>query len=118
MGPHCSGFFESDFAEVNELFCLFKNKVHSPIPVYNPKANFGHTEASSGLLSLIVSVLCISKRYIPPLCFSNLHPEFQSMSTLFSFSNQGKCKDIKSVLINNYGMTGSHGQILLEFLSR
>ena len=67
---HGTGTPLGDPIEVGALSHVFQGR-NSPLLIGALKANIGHTEACSGLASLIKAVLCLHHRRVPP----NIHCE-------------------------------------------
>lgn len=61
-----SGIAAQDDAEIAGLNQLYPSPADSPsIALGSVKANIGHTGAAAGLMSLIKTALCISRRFVP-----------------------------------------------------
>ncbi len=77
---HGTGTPLGDPIEVNALKEVLKNRDSENTPCWlsSVKANIGHLEAAAGVAGVIKSVLCLSRKSIPPqVNFTHLNPEIR-----------------------------------------
>ncbi|KAF3928686.1 hypothetical protein AA313_de0201238 [Arthrobotrys entomopaga] len=88
---HGTGTIAGDTTETSALgntIGLGRRPLDDPLLVGSVKANFGHTEATSGLAAVIKVVLMLEKGYIPPQAlFSTPNPaiDFTGLNIKVSF---------------------------------
>lgn len=84
------------------------------------KGNIGHLEASSGVASLIKTILMMQHKTIPPVAsFTKLNPKIGSLeSANMAVSTASKPwqpkTDLRIAAINNYGASGNNATMLLS----
>ncbi|KAF3480536.1 polyketide synthase [Arthroderma uncinatum] len=89
-----------------------------PLPVGSVKGHIGHTEGTSGVISLIKVLMMIHEGYIPPQAsFNKLNATIKAaadsdmmeiVTSLRSWDSRNKV-----VLINNYGASGSNAAMVV-----
>jgi acyl transferase domain-containing protein/thioester reductase-like protein/acyl carrier protein len=89
-----------------------------PLPVGSVKGHIGHTEGTSGIISLIKVLMMMHEGYIPPQAgFKNLNATIKAaadsdmMEIVTSLRNWDSRN--KVVLINNYGASGSNAAMVV-----
>lgn len=89
-----------------------------PLTLTSVKGLVGHTECTSGLISLITTLLMTVKRAIPPQAsFQTISPAIKaSPSDQMSIptSLQPWNEDFRVALINNYGASGSNASVVIK----
>ncbi|KXJ85626.1 thiolase-like protein [Microdochium bolleyi] len=89
----------------------------SSVMLGSVKGLVGHLEATSGIVSLIKSLLMIRHGLVPPQAsFSRLNPAIQAVaSDLITIPTaiSSWTSDLKAVLINNYGASGSNASLVV-----
>ncbi|KAI0117598.1 hypothetical protein F4776DRAFT_673079 [Hypoxylon sp. NC0597] len=88
-----------------------------PLPISSAKGFIGHTEAASGVVSLIKVLVMMQEGYIPPQAsFSKMsHHIKASASDMMEVVTTLKPWDeqFKVALINNYGASGSNASMIV-----
>jgi PfaB family protein len=117
-----SGIPKQDESEIQGLLQAYKTPEASlSCAVGSVKANFGHTWAASGIVSLIKTALCLYHRYIPavPQWYSPKNPEIWQDSPFYVateskpwFLETGVTRRIAA--INGMEMDGSYAHIILS----
>lgn len=89
-----------------------------PLPVGSVKGHIGHTEGTSGVISLIKVLMMMHEGYIPPQAsFNKLNATIKAadnsdmmeiVTSLRSWDSRNKV-----VLINNYGASGSNAAMVI-----
>ncbi|KAI1288309.1 putative polyketide synthase [Xylaria venustula] len=116
---HGTGTPVGDPAEYESIRKVFGGRTRAQhLHIGSVKGLVGHTEASSGVVSLIKVILMMQERYIPPQAsFSTLNPSLNH-SVLDHINIATKPTvwpgETKVALINNYGASGSNASIVLK----
>ncbi|KAJ9148399.1 Male sterility, NAD-binding [Pleurostoma richardsiae] len=121
---HGTGTPVGDPAEYESIRSAFSstakgdNASSSPIQFGSVKGLVGHTEGSSGVVSLIKVLLMIHQQTIPPQAsFDTMNPSINvSASDMMQIVKkaipwQASCK---AALINNYGASGSNASMIVK----
>lgn len=105
-----------EFKSIRETF----GGLHRPDDVYvgSVKDNIGHTEASSGVASLIKTLLMMQHKTIPKLAnFRQLNPKIEPLGNdhvlIPTLSREWKATK-RVALINNYGAGGNNAAMVVE----
>lgn len=115
---HGTGTPVGDPAEYESIRRVFGGPLRSkPLPFGSVKGLIGHTECTSGVVSLIKILLMIHEGLIPPQAsFSKLNPSIETspsdnmeiLTTLKPWN-----EDFRAALINNYGASGSNASMVV-----
>ncbi|KAM5454315.1 Type I Iterative PKS [Microsporum audouinii] len=116
---HGTGTAVGDPAEWAALRKAVGGPIRSqPLPVGSVKGHIGHTEGSSGVISLIKVLMMMYEGYIPPQAsFSKLNSTIKAaadsdmmeiVTSLRSWDSRNKV-----VLVNNYGASGSNAAMVV-----
>lgn len=115
---HGTGTPVGDPAEYDSIRQVLGGPVRSkPLHLGSVKGLIGHTECTSGVMSLIKVLLMIQEGYIPPQAsFSSLNPGIKATSTdqmqiptkLLPWEDK-----FRAALINNYGASGSNASMVV-----
>ncbi|MHC5269008.1 SDR family NAD(P)-dependent oxidoreductase [Enterococcus sp. LJL98] len=115
---HGTGTAIGDTIEVEGLDSYFSNQSISrqSIALTACKANFGHLDVASGLLSLIKTTISLNRRQLVP------HPDFQIPNEEISFEKSAffipdKEYDLKPGAlagVSSFGMTGTNVHVVLQ----
>jgi acyl transferase domain-containing protein/thioester reductase-like protein/acyl carrier protein/SAM-dependent methyltransferase len=107
----------AEYESISEVFAKVQRS--SPVQLGSVKALVGHTESSSGLVSLVKVLLMMHHSTIPPQpSFQGLNPQIKSHELveiptfLRAWDNPHKV-----ALINNYGASGSNASMLVKSFS-
>ena len=115
---HGTGTAVGDPAEYDSIRQVFGGLPRSKnLQLGSVKGLVGHTEGSSGVVSLIKILLMIQEGCIPPQAsFSVLSPTIRASPSdkiTISTSLQPWDEDHRSALINNYGASGSNASLVV-----
>jgi polyketide synthase 13 len=119
---HGTGTPVGDPIEANTLGRFFnRSRSDPPLLVGSVKSNLGHTEAGSGITSLIKVALCMRHRAIPPnMHFKALNPKIQAehynihvVQRLVPFPSLTD-KDAVIIGINSFGLGGNNAHAIVE----
>lgn len=106
----------AEYASVREV--LGGSNRSSQLALGSAKGTIGHLECTSGIISLIKSVLMILKQAIPPQAsFKEINPAIKATSAdqiLIPTSQKSWKADFRAVLINNYGASGSNASLIVK----
>ncbi|XXH01490.1 hypothetical protein Hte_007850 [Hypoxylon texense] len=106
----------AEFEGIREVFAGRPGP--SPLQFGSVKGLIGHTEGSSGVVSLIKVLLMMNKGYIPPQpSYSVMNPSIQiSQSDNLAITTKALPwqADFKAALINNYGASGSNASLVVK----
>lgn len=115
---HGTGTAKGDPTEMASLRTVFGGPSRdSIVSIGSVKGNVGHCEASSGVASVIKTVLAMNKSTIPPLAnHQSLNPNIQPLAVdnmCIPLSPQPWDMPFKAALVNNYGAAGSNAALVL-----
>jgi acyl carrier protein len=115
---HGTGTAKGDPTEMASLRSVFGGPSRdSIVSIGSVKGNVGHCEASSGVASVIKTVLAMNKSTIPPLAnHHSLNPNIQPLAVdkmCIPLSPQPWDMHFKAALVNNYGAAGSNAALVL-----
>ncbi|OTA98515.1 hypothetical protein M426DRAFT_258551 [Hypoxylon sp. CI-4A] len=113
---HGTGTAVGDVIEVEALGRCFARS-NSPLLIGSVKTNFGHSEAASGLTSLIKVLLAFDRNEIPPTFgVKNLNPKLNlgSLNMKVVTDAEEWPRSIRRASINSFGYGGSNAHAILE----
>ncbi|KAH6658935.1 putative polyketide synthase [Truncatella angustata] len=117
---HGTGTPVGDPAEFESIRRAFGKGRSRPLQLGSAKGLIGHTEGSSGVVSLIKVLLMMNEGYIPPQSsFKTLNPSIQSSPTE-KIEIAGSAlpwqvdNHFRAALINNYGASGSNASMVIK----
>lgn len=115
---HGTGTAKGDPTEMASLRTVFGGSSRdSIVSIGSVKGNVGHCEASSGVASVIKTVLAMHNSTIPPLAnHQSLNPNIQPLAAdkmCIPLSLQPWDIPFKAALVNNYGAAGSNAALVL-----
>lgn len=115
---HGTGTAVGDPAEYSSIrSVLAGSNRNSTVYLSSVKGLIGHSECTSGLMSLIKALLIILKEQVPPQAsFSELNPGLRATSSdHITIPTALTCwkPAYKAALINNYGASGSNASIVV-----
>jgi acyl transferase domain-containing protein/nucleoside-diphosphate-sugar epimerase/SAM-dependent methyltransferase/acyl carrier protein len=115
---HGTGTPVGDPAEYDSIRQVFGGIIRPrPLQFGSVKGLVGHTEGSSGVVSLIKVLLMIQEGYIPPQAsFSMMNPSIKaspSDNMEISTSLRSWDDDFRAAVINNYGASGSNASMVV-----
>lgn len=114
---HGTGTQAGDTIEARAIASVFASN-REPLLIGSIKTNIGHTEAASGLGSVIKTALAIEKGVIPPsINFEKPNPKLSLEDwnlKLVRELEQWPSTPVRRASINNFGYGGSNAHIILE----
>lgn len=114
---HGTGTQAGDTVEARAIASIFASN-QEPLLIGSIKTNIGHTEAASGLGSIIKTALAIEKGVIPPsINFEKPNPKLALEEwnlKLVRELEQWPPGLVRRASINNFGYGGSNAHIILE----
>ncbi|TVY75806.1 Reducing polyketide synthase DEP5 [Lachnellula suecica] len=114
---HGTGTAIGDPIEVDALASCFAGRQGYPLLIGSVKTNLGHSEAASGLTSLLKVILAFENNSIPPTYgVKNLNPKLKLKSRNFRVvteSEKWPC-DIRRASINSFGYGGANAHLIVE----
>ncbi|PVH95312.1 putative polyketide synthase [Periconia macrospinosa] len=112
---HATGTKVGDPIETKAIARVFGD---SGVYIGSVKPNLGHTEGSSGLLSIVKSVLCLENRAIAPnIKFSHPNPAipFDSAKLKVPLELVPWPKDrMERISVNSFGIGGSNAHVIID----
>ena len=104
----------AEYESISEVFGAVKRS--QPIQLGSVKGLVGHTESTSGLVSLIKVLLMMHHSTIPPQpSFKSLNSQIKPHNLVeISTSLKQWNNPLKAALINNYGASGSNASIIVK----
>ncbi|KAF7863846.1 hypothetical protein EAF04_006811 [Stromatinia cepivora] len=115
---HGTGTAVGDPIEVDGLQSCFGPRKW-PLKIGSVKANLGHSEAASGLTSLIKVALALDKGKIPPTYgVKKLNPKIHLQKANMSIAmDVGEWpRDVRRASINSFGYGGANAHVIVESL--
>ena len=112
---HGTGTPLGDPIEVGALSHVFQGR-NSPLLIGALKANIGHTEACSGLVSLIKAVLCLHHRRVPPnIHCDRLNPRVLDAvgQSFFVFPQVSTELTGKFAGVSSFGFGGTNAHVII-----
>lgn len=115
---HGTGTAVGDPIEVDAISRVFSQKTGNPVLVGSVKTNVGHSEAASGITSVIKVVLSMENRIIPPtINIKTLNPELSKpefrIEIVRSLMPWPKAPCPRAS-INSFGFGGANSHAILE----
>ncbi|KAJ5918177.1 Type I Polyketide synthases (Type I PKS) [Penicillium verhagenii] len=115
---HGTGTAVGDPAEYGSIRSVLGGSVRTkPLTLSSVKGLIGHTECTSGIVSIIKILLMIQNGRIPPQAsFSTIHPAIGATPAdriSIPTSLQAWNADFRAALINNYGASGSNASLVI-----
>ncbi|KAI1377698.1 polyketide synthase-like protein [Hypoxylon crocopeplum] len=114
---HGTGTAVGDPIEVDGLASCFTPREGPPLIIGSVKTNLGHSEAASGLTSIMKVVLSFEQGKIPPTYgVKNLNPklklDFRNMKV--NNDNEKWPRALQRASINSFGYGGANAHVILE----
>ncbi|KAJ5930367.1 polyketide synthase [Penicillium verhagenii] len=115
---HGTGTAVGDPAEYGSIRSVLGGSVRTkPLTLSSVKGLIGHTECTSGIVSIIKILLMIQNGMIPPhASFSSINPAIGATPAdriSIPTSLQAWNTDFRAALINNYGASGSNASLVI-----
>ncbi|KAF2644242.1 putative polyketide synthase [Massarina eburnea CBS 473.64] len=114
---HGTGTAVGDPIEVEGLAGCFTAREGEPLRIGSVKTNLGHSEAASGLTSIIKVALAFEHGVIPPTYgVKNLNPKLKLESRNMKVLNVPEAwpRALQRASINSFGYGGANGHVILE----
>ncbi|KAI1101334.1 putative polyketide synthase [Jackrogersella minutella] len=116
---HGTGTSIGDKIEVDALGRCFSPRDGAPLMIGSVKTNYGHSEAASGLTSLIKVLLAFEHAKIPPTFGVNkLNPKLHLDSLNMKVVTQTEewPRSVRRASVNSFGYGGSNSHVIVESL--
>lgn len=113
---HGTGTAVGDPAEYESIARVFSSSERSkPLQLGSVKGLVGHTESTSGIVSLIKVLLMMHEKTIPPQAsFRTISSRINAVKSIEISSTLKQWNESKKVaLINNYGASGSNASLVV-----
>ena len=103
----------AEYDSISQVFAMAKRV--KPLQLGSVKGLVGHTESSSGLVSLIKVLLMMHENAIPPQAsFRVMNPHIKAHDSMAISTTLRPWDDtFKAALINNYGASGSNASMIV-----
>ncbi|KAI2627609.1 polyketide synthase-like protein [Hypoxylon sp. NC1633] len=114
---HGTGTATGDPIEVDALRRCFTPRKGLPVLIGSAKPGLGHSEAASGLTSLIKVILAFHNSMIPPTCgIKDLNPKLQLDPDHVAVATKLRNwpRDLRRASINAFGYGGANAHCILE----
>ncbi|GIJ86782.1 polyketide synthase [Aspergillus pseudoviridinutans] len=115
---HGTGTQAGDTVEPRAIATIFASSDREPLLIGSVKTNIGHTEAASGLGSIIKTALAMEKGIIPPsINFEKPNPKIALEDwnlRLVRELEKWPAAAIRRASINNFGYGGANAHIIME----
>ncbi|KAI0456760.1 polyketide synthase-like protein [Xylaria acuta] len=116
---HGTGTAVGDPVEVDALASCFLPRQGGSLRLGSVKTNFGHSEAASGLTSVMKVCLAFEKGFIPPTCgVTILNPKLKLGTRPFEVVTKVESwpRKLHRASINSFGFGGANAHIIVESL--
>ncbi|KAI0533002.1 putative polyketide synthase [Xylaria digitata] len=117
---HGTGTAVGDPIEVDALASCFTARPGEALKIGSVKTNLGHSEAASGLTSILKVALAFKHGLIPPTYgVKNLNPKLKLESRNMKVLNDSAPwpRSLQRASINSFGYGGANGHVILESLN-
>ncbi|KAJ3577851.1 hypothetical protein NPX13_g2715 [Xylaria arbuscula] len=114
---HGTGTAVGDPIEVDALASCFAARPGQALKIGSVKTNLGHSEAASGLTSILKVALAFKHGLIPPTYgVKNLNPKLKLESRNMKVLNVSEPwpRSLQRASINSFGYGGANGHVILE----
>lgn len=119
---HGTGTQTGDPIEARAIAAIFQpgRSPNEPLLIGSVKTNIGHTEATSGLASIVKTVLAMEKGMIPPsINFEKPNPKLALEAWRLKIATglqqwPATANGIRRASVNNFGYGGSNSHVILE----
>ncbi|MEI6125285.1 MAG: beta-ketoacyl-[acyl-carrier-protein] synthase family protein [Pseudomonadota bacterium] len=110
INAHGTSTYLNDKSETAAIKNVFQDRAYE-IPVSSNKSMLGHLVASAASIELIMSVLTINKKIIPPtINYENPDPECD----LDYVPNERREKKVETILSNSFAFGGQNASVLVK----
>ncbi|QKX55823.1 uncharacterized protein TRUGW13939_02921 [Talaromyces rugulosus] len=115
---HGTGTTVGDPVEVEALSRVFNHKTDSPISIGSVKPNLGHSEAASGLASIIKVTLALERNIIPPtIGIKHINPNLKLVERNFQVPTEPTSWPptvIQRASVNSIGFGGANAHAIID----
>ncbi|KAJ5952075.1 uncharacterized protein N7479_010488 [Penicillium vulpinum] len=117
---HGTGTKVGDAIEVEALARVFHRTPENPLMIGSVKSNVGHSEAASGISSVIKSTLALERGQIPPTHgLRNINPKLKVEERNIKIPTEltawpSRSSRAKRIGINSFGYGGANSHVILE----
>ncbi|KAL2824216.1 hypothetical protein BDW59DRAFT_147657 [Aspergillus cavernicola] len=117
---HGTGTKVGDAIEVDALSRVFQRSPENPLLIGSVKSNVGHSEAASGISSIIKSTLALEHGQIPPTHgLKNINPKLKIEERNFEIPTElttwpEGAPEERRIGINSFGYGGANVHVILE----
>jgi 3-oxoacyl-[acyl-carrier-protein] synthase II len=110
INAHGTSTYLNDKSETAAIKNVFKDRAYE-IPVSSNKSMLGHLIASAAAIELIMSVMTINEKVIPPtINYETPDPECD----LDYVPNQPRSKKVETILSNSFAFGGQNASVLVQ----
>lgn len=110
INAHGTGTIKNDVFETLAIKKLFK-EYSEKVSISSTKSMHGHLMSAAGSMEVLVSILAIQNKFIPPtINYKNPDPECDLNYT----PNFAKDKEITNVLSNSFGLGGQNASLIIS----
>ncbi|KAI0552487.1 putative polyketide synthase [Xylaria curta] len=115
---HGTGTSVGDVVEIEALGRCFAGRTDHPLLIGSVKTNLGHSEAASGLTSLIKVLLAFQSRIPPTIGIKSLNPKLplESFNMKVVTSAEEWPRSLRRASINSFGYGGANSHTIVESL--
>ncbi|KAL7787176.1 polyketide synthase [Trichoderma ceciliae] len=114
---HGTGTPVGDPIEVDGIAACFAGRQGEPLRIGSVKTNMGHSEAASGLTSIIKVVLAFEHGVIPPTYgVKNVNPKLKLKERNMKVLTEVEAwpRALRRAGVNSFGYGGANGHVILE----
>ncbi|KAL7794100.1 polyketide synthase [Trichoderma afarasin] len=114
---HGTGTPVGDPIEVDGIAACFAGREGEPLRIGSVKTNMGHSEAASGLTSIIKVALAFEHGVIPPTYgIKNLNPKLKLKERNIKVLTEVEAwpRALRRAGVNSFGYGGANGHVILE----
>ncbi|KAL6855655.1 polyketide synthase [Trichoderma novae-zelandiae] len=114
---HGTGTPVGDPIEVDGIAACFAGREGEPLRIGSVKTNMGHSEAASGLTSIIKVALAFEHGVIPPTYgVKNLNPKLRLKERNMKVLTEAEAwpRALRRAGVNSFGYGGANGHVILE----
>ncbi|KAL6797448.1 polyketide synthase [Trichoderma sp. SZMC 28013] len=114
---HGTGTPVGDPIEVDGIAACFAGREGEPLRIGSVKTNMGHSEAASGLTSIIKVALAFEHGVIPPTYgIKNLNPKLKLKERNMKVLTEVEAwpRALRRAGVNSFGYGGANGHVILE----
>ncbi|PTB75157.1 polyketide synthase [Trichoderma longibrachiatum ATCC 18648] len=116
---HGTGTPVGDPIEVDGIAACFAGREGEPLRIGSVKTNMGHSEAASGLTSIIKVALAFEHGVLPPTYgVKNLNPKLRLKERNMKVLTEAEAwpRALRRAGVNSFGYGGANGHVILESL--